>query len=138
MAIHMCEVNLDGASWKFNTIPGLQGVSTFAKFMHLVGEPFFRVKGLLNGLDADIDEEALAIGIRILTERAAEGDLPGLIQTLLQGLLKDGKAVQFDNEFSANYGLLLKLFVYSAKENFGSFLPGLSTLGDIGPLLPQA
>ena len=134
MAIKMCEVHLDGASWKFNTLSATKGLPAFTKFMHIVGEPLAQVQGLLDGIDTEIDDNSMSKGIGLLTQRAADSDLLALIQTMLQGLLKNDSPVQFDNEFAANYGLLFKLFLYSAKENFGSFLTGLSTLGDIGGL----
>lgn len=58
----------------------------------------------------------------LLVCKQLEGiDAPSLINTLLSGMEVDGKSVNIDEYFSANYGEMLEILEFALKENFSSF-----------------
>ena len=129
MAIRNCEIQISGSSWTFNTIPGgIKLWTAFGQFSKIVGEPLARAA---QNLEADVSSDGFGIAVRAFTDRLAEPDSWNLVQTLLTGLRKNGKIVNFEDEFSANLGVLIQLVVFAIKENFESFLDAKDAVGSL-------
>jgi len=60
----------------------------------------------------------------LLCEQLDKAQIEDLIIVLLEDLSIDGKDVNIDDYFAANYGELVEILEFSLKENFGSFFTG--------------
>lgn len=78
------------------------------------------------GDSVDIDFGKIADG---LSKKLSYEELKIMIDALLKDIAIDNKEVNFDEYFSGNYGLLIKILAFALKENFGSFFEELDILG---------
>lgn len=92
-----------------NTLTATQGLKVFGKLSSMLGF------GLQNAFDTSMIAGAIM-------SKLDDPELAAHIKLLLGGLKKNEKLVEFDIEFSANYGVLSQLVLWAVKENFGSFL----------------
>lgn len=60
----------------------------------------------------------------LLCEQLDQAQIEDLIVVLLEDFNVDGKDVDIDDYFSANYGELVEVLEFSLKENFKSFFTG--------------
>ena len=74
------------------------------------------------GIDLDFGKLASS-----LTTSLGDKELLQVIKKLLKNLCVDGKGVDFDDYFQANYGELIKILTFAFEKNFGSFFEGLAT-----------
>src|SRR5688572_5104551 len=145
-AITMSTTAPDGATeeWTINTMGAAQGMQTLFKLIELIGEPLGHLgaSGLgskPNGEDknsmesVNLGEKGLAIALGALAKNLGKPEAYALVTTLLSGLRKNAKSVNFDMEFAERYGLVLQLCAWILKENYGSFFVGALEGQSIGP-----
>jgi len=119
MAIRMIEMEVDGHKWTCNTLPASKGWSASMQFLDIVAQPLVQ---MVAQQGESVQSEAFSTALGIFTSKLSDPRSLDLVKGLTSDLRKDGKPVNFDMEFAANYGLLLRIFVRLAKENFQSFL----------------
>lgn len=144
--MRLIETQVDGSTWSMNTLGATVGLEAFGTLTALVAPGVaglgsaFDVLGdstkvidhsTGNILESTINKEHVAGAIAGIMNRMADPKVGKLIKTLMTGLKKDAKTVDFDNEFSGNYGVLSKLVWWSIEENFGSFFLGSPLLQGI-------
>lgn len=59
-----------------------------------------------------------------LVTQADKAEIEKILLTLLEGVEINGKPINLDDYFRANYGELVEIVQISLKENFGSFFTG--------------
>lgn len=117
-------VNVDGTTYIIDAFKGARGFRYLPKITKLI-LPF------LFGADATISEEDLKEQAKqgLSEEKTVEilmdllsGDnadeLIDLVTDLVQGVTKNGSVIDFDEEFSQNYSVLLKLVFEVIKLNY--------------------
>ena len=88
--------------------------------------------GVSGGL-LDLKADALGEAASKMAEQLDDPKTVESVKLLLTGLRKGDQPIEFDLEFSGNYGVLVKLIAWCLKENFGSFFAdsaGLAALKD--------
>lgn len=87
-------------------------------------------------LDSSVINEAVSLFVANLDKV----DAAQLVQDLVKdSVMKNGQPVQFNTEFAANYGALIKVLTAVLTENYSSFFgeSGLD-LASLSPLLPNS
>lgn len=126
MALRKIETKVGGAKWELMTLPSTTGLSCLTQISSIIGSPAgAAAAGIKKGSSAlDLRTDLIGPAISKMMEKLAEVDTADLVKTLLTDLRKNDKPVEFDDEFSGDYGILMKLVAWSIRENFGSFLKG--------------
>lgn len=121
---NVVKTEIKGVSYQLYLLPAEEGIVMAQKLGQLVIP-------LLDGDSSDgeieLDFSKLAKNI---TSSISDKDFLAIIKRLLKESTADGKEINFNNYFRANYGTLIKLIAFALKENFGSFFEGLATLGE--------
>lgn len=111
------ETVIDGDKWQTNIMTGLRTRQNSHRLIYIVG-PAFGALG--EGQD---DKEKLALAaIAKIAEKATDPVTELFVEDLLQGLFKNGKAADLEDELAGNVKLYFKLLGWLVKENFGNFL----------------
>lgn len=90
--------------------------------------------------DLTVDSSAITGAVNLFVANLDKVDAAQLVQDLIKdSVLKNGQPVQFNTEFAANYGALIKVLTAVLTENYSSFFgeSGLD-LGSLAPLLPNS
>lgn len=133
MAVKRVETSIGGARWEMNTLPATTGLTCLTQIAAIIGAPAgaaasgLNQQGGLLGMDAGLMGEAVAK----MTQRLADPQTVELIKSLLNGVRRNDKPVEFEDYFAANYGELMQVVAWSIRENFGSFLAGNTFLGGL-------
>lgn len=115
-----------GKTIKLNLLPAISTGIPVARRLFNIVAPI--VGGTLDGIKHDdfihgapktFSELALT-----LCNQLGEADVSSLIFTLLEGMEVDGKKVDLDEYFSANYDEMIEILEVALKENFSSFFTG--------------
>lgn len=137
MAVRGITTTIGGHEWSTNTLPATAGLKVITRISRIIGGG---LAGIPSGMSLDSDAltgadvSELGPMIAALTERLADDDTVDTVRLLLSDLHKDRHRVDFDGEFSGNYGVLIDLIGWAVRENFGSFLrdsPRLAALAQL-------
>jgi len=104
----------NGSTYTMNTIPASKGLGVMKSVLKLTGSS---IKGYLS---AESDEEAVGNLIEGLVDNIDNADVEKLIVNLVSTVVKDNMAINFDEEFGANYGDLFVIVKEVFTHNFGS------------------
>lgn len=122
MAVACKEKNIGGSMWRANTLPATVGLEILTKLGGIASGPI----SVLNGGEGSAGDALAA-----LAGKLAESGTPGLIQKLVSGVTKNGRDIDFETEFSADYGILTQLVMWLLEVNFSSFLAGNPVLAGL-------
>lgn len=114
MPIKAHEIEIDGHTYLLNTLPAGRGLECFTRLLGLIGPA-------IGGHAQEAAENAGDMAGKLLAA-IGKPEAAKLMRELVSGLRKDSRSVDFDLEFAANYGVLLRLVTWSLELNFGSFL----------------
>lgn len=115
--------NSDGVEVEYTiqAFTATKGLRIFQKLAKLIGPAF---KTLSESSD---EEEASAKAIAVLLETLDDVELDKLLPELLSGVNKGGQAINFDIEFMANAGAMVKLAQEVVSLNWGSLFSVLGS-----------
>jgi len=136
------EVTYGDVEYRVTTFPAFKGLSYLQKLLKIVGPAIGEIfsKASAEGgavSDLVLEEEALSFAIRELTTNLDKENVAQLVQDMIKdAVLKNGQPVNFNQEFSGNYGNLMKLVGVIVKENYSSFF-GEGGFEGLANLLPQ-
>ena len=136
------EVTIGDDIFTVTTFPAFKGLTYLQKLLKIVGpavgELFAKAATEGSGFqDISVEDEALSYAIRELTTNLDKENVAQLVQDMIKdGVTKAGQPVQFNQEFSGNYGSLLKLIGTIVKENYSSFF-GEGGFDGLQSLIPQ-
>jgi len=136
------EVTIGDVEYRVTTFPAFKGLTYLQKLLKIVGpavgEVFAKAATSEDGAASfDIEDEALSLAIRELTTNLDRDNVAQLVQDMIKdAVTKGGQVPNFNQEFSANYGALVKLLGVIVKENYSSFF-GESGFGELAAMLPQ-
>lgn len=135
------EVEIGDVTYSVTTFPAHKGLGYLQKLLKIVGPAIGEIfsKAAVEGGDfeaASIEDEALSGAIKELTQNMDKENVAQLIQDMIKdGVTKSGQPVQFNQEFSGNYGALVSLVGAIVKDNYSSFF-GESGFGKLQELIP--
>lgn len=125
-------VTTDGQRWLTNTLSTSDGLTCSAALFGLIGA-MGSGGASLGGPSAEKLE--LGLALPMLAAEIRDPRMLDVVRTLCGGLCKQTGAtidqVDFDGEFSGNYGVLLEVVAWLLEANFKSFLDGRAALGNI-------
>ncbi len=136
------ELAIGDVEYKITTFPAFKGLTYLQKLLKIVGPAIGEIfsNAAASGSEAfelDIEDEALSTAIRELTVNLDKENVAQLVQDMItSSVLKGGQPIQFNQEFSGNYGAMVKIMGAIIKENYSSFF-GESGLGGLQKLIPQ-
>lgn len=106
-------------------LPAEDGIVIAQKLSQLVLPLLSASDGKEGEFSFDFAKLATALSMGI-----SDKELLTIIKRLLKEATANGKQIEFNSYFRANYGTLVALLAFSLKENFGSFFEGLAMLED--------
>ena len=119
---------INGNEWTVQPWPGRYGLKMQSRMAKFIGPAL----GGIGNVDDLLDQDVGAM-VSALTE--VMDDAPGLIESMLQGVLVDGKDISngtnFDNHFSANFAELYEGLAFVIKVNFGDFSRLVGAIGGL-------
>jgi len=135
------ELVIGDVEYKITTFPAFKGLTYLQKLLKIVGpaigEIFSNASEGENGFELDIEQEALSTAIKELTANLDKGNVAQLVQDMIKAsVLKNGQPLQFDQEFSGNYGVMIKILGTIIKDNYASFFED-GGFGGLQNIIPQ-
>ncbi len=136
------ELVIGDVEYKITTFPAFKGLTYLQKLLKIVGPAIGEIFSKAassgeEGFELDIEDEALSTAIRELTVNMDKENVAQLVQDMIiDAVLKNGQPLQFNQEFSGNYGAMVKILAAIIKENYSSFF-GESGFGGLQKLIPQ-
>jgi len=121
------EVTYGDVEYRVTTFPAFKGLTYLQKLLKIVGPAIgeiFSKASADSGNIADLvlEEEALAFAIKELTTNLDKENVAQLVQDMIKdGVTQGGQPVNFNQQFSGNYGDLIKLIGVIVKDNYSSF-----------------
>lgn len=112
------QATIEGTAYQLNLLRADVGFRTALKLAGIAGP-------LISEITGGDEDEGFDIGL-IVGDLFAEGgdELFDVISLVLEGLMADGKPVDFGEHFMGNYAELIAVTVWALKENFSSFFTG--------------
>lgn len=136
------ELQIGDVEYKITTFPASKGLAYLQKLLKIVGPAIGEIfaNAAVSGTEAfelNIEDEALSAAIRELTVNMDKDNVAQLVEDMITAaVLKNGQPLQFNQEFSGNYGAMIKIMGAIIKENYSSFF-GESGFGELQKLIPQ-
>lgn len=132
------ELTIGEVEYRITTFPAFKGLTFLQKLLKLVGPAIGEIFAKSStGDEASIEEVALSGAIKELTTNLDKENVAQLVQEMIKaGVTKSGQPIQFDQEFSGQYGVLFELVGAIIKDNYSSFF-GESGFEKLQELLPQ-
>lgn len=124
MALTQKIVTIDNIDYQLTAFPATRGIRVFKVLAKLIGPAF---KALT---EAENEEAASAQAVATLLESMEEVAVEDLLKDLMTCVSKNNMAIQFDTEFQADYGRLVKLAQEVVSLNYGSLFQMLGTAGE--------
>lgn len=124
MAITQKSVTIDGQDYMLSAFPATKGVKVFKLLAKLIGPAFQALT------QAENEEAASALAIAKLLESMEEVAVEDLLKDLMVCVSKNNMAINFDTEFQADYGKLVKLAQEVVQLNYGSLFTMLGTVAE--------
>lgn len=115
--------NSDGVQVEYTiqAFTATKGLRIFQKLAKLIGPAFKTLS------EASSEEEASAKAIAVLLETMEDVEIDKLLPELLSGVNRGGTAINFDIEFMANTGAMVKLAQEVVSLNWGSLFSALGS-----------
>lgn len=112
------KTTIEGTEYQLNLLRADVGFRTALKLAGIAGP-------LISEVTGGNEDEGFDIGL-IVGDLFAEGgdELFEIINVILEGLMANGKTVDFGDHFMGNYAELVAVTVWALKENFSSFFTG--------------
>lgn len=132
------EVTVGDITYTITTFPALKGLTYLQKLMKIFGPAIGQIisQASEEATEVEVEEEALSKAIALMSENLDKDDVATLVKTMVvEAVTISGQPVPFDQQFSANYGALIKVITAILKENYSSFF-GESGFGNLSGLLP--
>lgn len=107
-------INLEGQDYLITAFPATRGWKYAKQLIKVLGPAWAEIAKAQN------EEEAIASAVATLADKMDTVNIDQLLQDLITGVSKNSVAINFDMEFSANYGLLFSLLQEVVKLNYGS------------------
>ena len=114
------DFNIDGDSYTIQPIPAMKGLSYMRRLTKVLGASLAALFSEAQGIEGAVEEAGLQKAVELLVDNMDKEDVEQLIVDLMKTVLKDGKPLNFNSEFTADYGKLFKILVEVVKVNFGS------------------
>lgn len=121
MAITRKVVTIGDTDYEIQAFVATKGIRIFKTLAKLIGPAF---KALSEAADEDA---ASALAISALLDSMDDVAVDELMQQLMSGVTKSNMALNFDTEFMADYGKLVKLAQEVVALNWGSLFNALGT-----------
>jgi len=118
MVIEDKVLEIDGTEYRIQPFPAFKGLVILKKLTKIVGPSITTLVSSADGDGVDIANAEKAI--ELLVENFEGEGVENLIKELINSVSKGGQPIQFDIEFMADYGKLLKLVTEVVKVNYGS------------------
>jgi len=109
---------INGDEWTVTAFTGTKGIDLGIQLLSLLGDSIFE---LLTKQDKTIDDNELKSAFKPLFANLKEHNVSQFIKELLSNTLKNGKAINFDIDFSANYKTLMQVLAFIIKTNYADF-----------------
>lgn len=115
--------NSDGVpvEYTIQAFTATKGLRIFQKLAKLIGPAFKTLS------EASNEDEASAKAIAVLLETMEDVEIDKLLPELLSGVNRGGTAINFDIEFMANTGAMVKLAQEVVSLNWGSLFSVLGS-----------
>lgn len=108
-------VTINGEDFLLTTMPATKGLKVLKQITKLIGPSFGELtKG------AESNENVIAPAIQKLVENLDEVEVEMLVKEMVSSATKGSITINFDSEFSGEYGKLFHLVKEIAEFNFGS------------------
>ncbi len=121
MIIQDHEVNINGETFLIQPFPAFKGLVHLKKLVKIIGPSMSSLFSDETDVKEDsVDISNISTAVGLLVENFEDSDVENLIRDLIKSVSKDGSPINFDTEFMADYGKLLKLVVEVIKANYGS------------------
>lgn len=120
------ETTIKNKKIKLELLPAISvGVPVARRLLNIVAPA---IGGTLDGLKHDdilhgVPKTFTEVSI-VICQQLEKAEVNNLIFTLLNSLEVDGKDVDLDEYFTANYGEMVEILEFALKENFQSFFTG--------------
>ena len=118
------EVVVDNHTYTIGQFTPSKGLKILVRLSKIAGQPLammadsFKGKGML---DSDVNGELLGRAIQALTMNLDEATVEQTVKELLQGVLRDGKPLNFEIDFAQRYGHLFKVLGAVLEAQYGDF-----------------
>lgn len=135
------EVQVGDTLYTITTFPSFKGLGYLQKILAVVGpslaQAFAAGAAGDNADDLVVEEDTLSQALALLLQNMDKVNVAKLLSDMVKDSVTiNGQKPAFDQEFSANYGALMKVVTAIIKENYSSFF-GESGFGELLGLLPQ-
>jgi hypothetical protein len=137
MALESHQKTINGEIWELNELPATKGLEVFGDIMALIGDaasgfaaPAATPASPESILDVDLGKSGVVSLIGLMMKKIGDPKFIPTVKQLLYGgghLARAGRPIaksDFDDVFSANYGVLAQVVVFAFEANFASFLEG--------------
>lgn len=110
------QINVGGDDYLISTLPATKGLKVLKQLTKLIGPSFAE---LAKSAD-DAEKSAMSIAMEKLFENLDSVDVENLAKDLMASVSKGNTVINFDMEFSGDYGKLFTLLKEVVEFNFGS------------------
>ena len=115
----------NGKKIQIKVLRATAGIAVAKKLMNVIAPALggaadgMRHDDLIHGAPTSFTHLALT-----LCDQIDKVQIEDLISVLLEDMTVDGKDIEFDDYFAANYGELIEILEFSLRENFATFFTG--------------
>lgn len=121
MAITRKVVTVGDSEYEIQAFPATKGIRIFKNLAKLIGPALQALS------EAKDEDDASVMAISALMNSMDDVAVDELMQNLMSGVTKEKMALNFDTEFMADYGKLVKLAQEVVALNWGSLFNVLGT-----------
>ena len=111
------EVTIGEDTYEIKAFPATKGIKLLKVLTKLVGPS---MATLYSSSECDSESSIVSKAVEMLVENLDDVQLDSFFKELLASTTKQSMALDFDNEFRANYGKLFKLIREVISLNFGN------------------
>lgn len=118
MIIEDKEIEIGGETFRIQPFPAIKGLVILKKLTKIIGPSMTSLLTSTDGETVDLSNAEKAVEMLVAN---FDGDgVETLIKELMASVSKKGQQLNFNIEFMADYGKLLKLVLEVVKVNYGS------------------
>ena len=119
-------IELNGKSYKINTLPPSRAIKLLSKITKIVGAPMALMAG--NGGNEEVVEELIPKAMMILVDKLDEDMVLNILKEMMTCVFVDNKSIAFETEFMGNLETLFDLAKEVLEVNYSGFLGKISGL----------